>query len=90
MINNLNNALLNKNKDDEYELLRKKSMGLDELEKSNANHYHVFAVCDDISNTFKKIKKNIKTDKEKELYDILYKDYSNLIKEYESIRGGEL
>ena len=71
----------------ELNLLNKK---IDELEKSNANHYHVFAVCEDISKTFKKIKKEIKTDKENELYDILYKDYSNLIKEYESIRGGEL
>ena len=71
----------------ELNLLNEK---IDELEKSKANHYHVFTVCEDISKTFKKIKKEIKTDKENELYDILYKDYSNLIKEYESIRGGEL
>ena len=63
---------------------------IEEFEKTNANHYQVFAVCDDISKTFKKIKKNIKTDKEKDLYDILYKDYTNLIKEYEEIRGGAL
>ena len=71
----------------ELNLLNEK---IDELEKSKANHYHVFTVCEDISKIFKKIKKEIKTDKENELYDILYKDYSNLIKEYESIRGGEL
>ena len=63
---------------------------IEEFEKTKANHYHVFAVCDDISKTFKKVKKNIKTDKEKDLYDILYKDYTNLIKEYEEIRGGAL
>ena len=68
----------------DFNFLNKK---LKEADEHKSDHYHVWLIDNDLVIEFDKMKKKVKSEGEKELYDKLYKEYMEYKNKYEQLRG---